>query len=560
MARRRSYTAAEKLCIAISRGMKRSQTTGDAGSTGMAYYAVPAIVLLAVCVGGWFLVGLLSEYGERQERANVISRAVTAASTIDPGLVGSLKGSKADERTAAYLALRRQIAGIKRSNPDVRFVYLMKKRDGIVVFLSDSENEDSADYSAPGDPYPEASPALLMIFDNARPFVEGPIRDRWGTWISAHAPVLDLHSGRVTAVFGMDIEARRWLAVIRTYGIFGIVIAGLVGMISVVFIATYLIQRRSRERITRLNYELGRELEERSAISAALEESERKYRSLFDKMLNGFAYHRILTDDDGRPVDYVFLEVNDAFERLLGVRRDAIIGRRATELIPGLDRMDFDWIGFYGRVALHGEELRIEKPIRFGGRERWFSVSAYRPEPGYFSVVFEDVTEKKRLEDNLLSLSLTDELTGLYNRRGFFTLAEQEFRVLKRTGRKACLVYIDLDGLKAINDSQGHETGDTYIRAAAEVLRGCFRESDIIARVGGDEFVVFPINADCESTLIIDRLKNCIESFRVKKGLPALSMSTGIGHYNPQSPMTLEDLLKESDRAMYAEKERKRRK
>jgi len=145
-------------------------------------------------------------------------------------------------------------------------------------------------------------------------------------------------------------------------------------------------------------------------------------------------------------------------------------------------------------------------------------------------------------------------------RRGFFTLAEQEFRVLKRTGRKACLVYIDLDGLKAINDSQGHETGDTYIRAAAEVLRGCFRESDIIARVGGDEFVVFPINADCESTLIIDRLKNCIESFRVKKGLPALSMSTGIGHYNPQSPMTLEDLLKESDRAMYAEKERKRRK
>ena len=253
----------------------------------------------------------------------------------------------------------------------------------------------------------------------------------------------------------MDIEARRWLAVIRTYGIFGIVIAGLVGMISVVFIATYLIQRRSRERITRLNYELGRELEERSAISAALEESERKYRSLFDKMLNGFAYRRILTDDDGRPVDYVFLEVNDAFERLLGVRRDAIIGRRATELIPGLDRMDFDWIGFYGRVALHGEELRIEKPIRFGGRERWFSVSAYRPEPGYFSVVFEDVTEKKRLEDNLLSLSLTDELTGLYNRRGFFTLAEQEFRVLKRTGRKACLVYIDLTVSRRSTISQG---------------------------------------------------------------------------------------------------------
>ncbi len=526
----------------------------------MAYYAVPAIVVLAVCVGGWFLVGLLSAYGERQERANIIVRAVTAASTFDPGLVGSLKASGTDEGTEAYLAVRRQLAGIRRSNPDVRFVYLMKKSGGHVVFIADSEREDSPDYSAPGDPYPEASPQLLAIFDNAHPFVEGPLRDRWGTWISAHAPVIDLHSGRVTAVFGMDIEANRWFAVIRTYRIFGIVIAGLVGMISVVFIATYLIQRRSRERITRLNYELGRELEERSAISAALEESELKYRTLFAKMLNGFAYHKILTDDDGRPVDYVFLEVNDAFERLIGVGRDAIIGRRATELIPGLNAMEFDWIGFYGRVALNGDDLRIEKPLRFGGRERWFSVSAYSPEPGYFSVVFEDVTDKKWLEDELLSLSLTDELTGLYNRRGFFTLAEQEFRVLKRTARRACLVYIDLDGLKAINDSRGHETGDTYIRAAAEVLRGCFRESDIIARVGGDEFVVFPINADCESTLILERLRGCIETYRVEKELTELSMSVGVGHYNPQSPMTLEDLLKESDHAMYEEKERKRRK
>jgi len=243
-----------------------------------------------------------------------------------------------------------------------------------------------------------------------------------------------------------------------------------------------------------------------------------------------------------------------------GYAADRFEGKIVMTGIKGSKVSSKPWIGFYGRVALKGEDLRIEKPIRFAGRERWFSVSAYSPEPGYFSVVFEDVTDKKWLEDELLSLSLTDELTGLYNRRGFFTLAEQEFRVLKRTARRACLVYIDLDGLKAINDSRGHETGDAYIRAAAEVLRGCFRESDIIARVGGDEFVVFPINADCESTLILERLRGCIETYRVEKGLTELSMSVGVGHYNPQSPMTLEDLLKESDHAMYEEKERKRRK
>ncbi len=134
-------------------------------------------------------------------------------------------------------------------------------------------------------------------------------------------------------------------------------------------------------------------------------------------MLNGFAYHKIVTDENGVPVDYVFLEVNDAFERQTGLKREAIIGKRVSTVLPGIVSAEFDWIGFYGGVALHGEERKTEMPINFQDRERWFSVSAYSPERGFFSVIFEDVTERYgwRRTDALSP----DELTAFYTDGAF---------------------------------------------------------------------------------------------------------------------------------------------
>jgi len=130
-----------------------------------------------------------------------------------------------------------------------------------------------------------------------------------------------------------------------------------------------------------------------------LKRSEEKYHSLFTEMLNGFAYHKVITDNSGKSVDYVFLEVNDAFERLTGLRRNEIIGKRVTEVLPGIERDPADWIGRYGRVALTGEEARFEQFAEPLGR--WYSVSAYSPQREYFGVVFEDITERKRAEMKL---------------------------------------------------------------------------------------------------------------------------------------------------------------
>ena len=130
--------------------------------------------------------------------------------------------------------------------------------------------------------------------------------------------------------------------------------------------------------------------------TSELRESESKYRLLFENMLNAFAYHQIVVDDEGRPTDYVFLEVNDMFEKQTNLCRSDIIGRRATEVIPGIREDPANWIAHYGKVALEGRELRLEQYDRI--LNKWFSVLAYCPQPGFFTTIFEDITERKRTE------------------------------------------------------------------------------------------------------------------------------------------------------------------
>ncbi len=140
----------------------------------------------------------------------------------------------------------------------------------------------------------------------------------------------------------------------------------------------------------------------RKRADEALRRSEEEHRLLFDNMLDGFAVHRIVTDQDGKPVDYVFLDANQAFERLTGLRRTAIVGRKVTEVLPGIESDPADWIGKYGRVALAGERLNAELYSQPLGR--WYSVSAYCPQPGYFATVFQDTTERRQAEEQRQAL------------------------------------------------------------------------------------------------------------------------------------------------------------
>jgi diguanylate cyclase (GGDEF)-like protein len=161
----------------------------------------------------------------------------------------------------------------------------------------------------------------------------------------------------------------------------------------------------------------------------------------------------------------------------------------------------------------------------------------------------------------LHALSITDELTGLYNRRGFFTLAQDCLQLAKRSQKGVMLLYADLDNMKETNDTLGHEKGDRLIQETAAILKSTYRTSDIIARIGGDEFVVFPVGTDEDhSATIANRLQENIDKFNAQaKNRYTLRISTGVATYDPHSVQSIDELLNQADSLMYQNKERKKK-
>lgn len=170
----------------------------------------------------------------------------------------------------------------------------------------------------------------------------------------------------------------------------------------------------------------------------------------------------------------------------------------------------------------------------------------------------QEIQERLRAEAQVKHLSLTDELTGLYNRRGFFLLAEQQLKMARRTQKTCSLLLVDLDGLKKINDTLGHEMGDIAIVYTAEILKQTFPDSDIVARIGGDEFAIF-IPACIDNTDNFEtRLQVNIDCFNVKHDNSyQLSMSLGVKQCHWHENFSLEQLVTQADNLMY---ERKRSK
>jgi diguanylate cyclase (GGDEF)-like protein len=153
-------------------------------------------------------------------------------------------------------------------------------------------------------------------------------------------------------------------------------------------------------------------------------------------------------------------------------------------------------------------------------------------------------------------LALMDDLTGLRNRRGFFLLAKQQRKQAARNGNPAFIVFIDVDGLKQVNDTLGHEAGDQLLRNAARVLQMTFRESDIVARLGGDEFCVFAVEGQCDPSLVEQRLRRNIAAFNSNHSDSPFQLAVSIGVHPCEAGnrTPLERLVGRADEAMYAQK------
>ncbi len=161
------------------------------------------------------------------------------------------------------------------------------------------------------------------------------------------------------------------------------------------------------------------------------------------------------------------------------------------------------------------------------------------------------------LDRELRYLALTDDLTCLYNRRGFFAAAMQQLKRSRRNSESLLLLFCDVDNLKKINDTHGHQEGDMALIRTADALEQTFRSSDILGRLGGDEFVVLALEAGQPSEeVILRRLEKSLKKGNSAASLYSLSLSVGIARFDPKNAVTLGELLVHADRAMY-EKKRK---
>lgn len=172
----------------------------------------------------------------------------------------------------------------------------------------------------------------------------------------------------------------------------------------------------------------------------------------------------------------------------------------------------------------------------------------------------EAIKELAEYNEKLSNISQTDELTGLYNRRGFINLANQSLNLARKRGKNGLLFFADMDGLKKINDQYGHDEGDIAIKAMGDILVKTFRAADIISRLGGDEFTIFTVDSDMQLLPVIkDRLQKNITEYNIQSGKPyQLSITIGAVAFTSDQKVALESLISQADNILYEEKKRKK--
>jgi diguanylate cyclase (GGDEF)-like protein/PAS domain S-box-containing protein len=300
--------------------------------------------------------------------------------------------------------------------------------------------------------------------------------------------------------------------------------------------------------------ELNRHIAEQERISKALRETEEHFRNAFDYAAIGMA----LVSTQG-----TWLRVNRSLCNLLGYTEREMLDSN-FQAVTHTDDIGNDLANLYRLLQSETRTSQVEKRyMHRDGEVVWAlnSVSLVRDadeNPAHFIFQIQDITERKRAEAALESLSLIDELTGLYNRRGFLAVTEQHVAAIRRDNKIPIVLYADLDGLKSINDSYGHHEGDRALASAAQLLKETFRSSDILARLGGDEFVALAaVEEDEGAESLTDRLQEQFDAHNALGSRPySLSVSVGVANFEDDR-YTIEELMAQADRAMYEEKRAK---
>jgi diguanylate cyclase (GGDEF)-like protein/PAS domain S-box-containing protein len=304
------------------------------------------------------------------------------------------------------------------------------------------------------------------------------------------------------------------------------------------------------------NYLIGlfRDVTVRKELERSSQEIEEKFR-----IICTMAKDAIIMMDNNGNVTYF----NNMAEDIFGYAAEDIVGKELHVVLAPAKYLDayrkgmepFKATGYGNAVGKTIELVGLKK----GGIEFpiELSLSAVRLKGKWNAIgIIRNITTRKDMEAKLKDLSNRDELTGLYNRRGFIELIEQQVKVAERMKFGMHLLFADLDHLKEINDNFGHQEGDRALIEIANLLTETFRTSDIVARIGGDEFVAIALKTQEEHAEILkSRLNKSISARNTKGDLPyTLSLSIGIAYCAPEQTTSIENLLAEGDRLMYEAK------
>lgn len=301
-----------------------------------------------------------------------------------------------------------------------------------------------------------------------------------------------------------------------------------------------------------------------------LRNSEKKYLDLLEHLPVG-VYH---TTPEGK-----IIEANQGLANLLGYNNPSqLLDLNVNQLYVDTKDRDEHLKQLDASLTSCAEFMLKRKDGRIiCGRDYPRAVLDREGKVKFYAGILIDITEQKQTEESLRkalkelessnkerqemikqleNLSLMDDLTGLYNRRGFFTASGERLKLAQRNQQKLLFLFIDLDNLKWINDSFGHQKGDQALVQFADILGKTLRKSDIKGRLGGDEFGVLAEEAsENVQGLLEERLLENIKAFNSKHEYPfQLSISLGISYYNPEHPSTLEELMFRADKLMYVQK------
>jgi len=299
-----------------------------------------------------------------------------------------------------------------------------------------------------------------------------------------------------------------------------------------------------------------RDITKRNHAEEALRESEEKHRLFIESLPIGL--YRNTPGPQGR-----FIMVNTALARLHGFDSvEEFLSRDVLDLYVDPAKRKEVSAELMEKGFVSGKEIMLK---RKDGTPIWGSVTAraIRDQEGkvlYFDGNVTDITDRKRMEAEILALSITDQLTGLYNRRGFLFHAGQQLKLSQRNKGGLLLFFADLDLLKQINDTLGHEEGDKALIEAANILKETFRTSDIIARLGGDEFAILAIGIKGTNPEVFTaRLHRMIDIWNNQENRRyTLSISMGCAYYDSEKPCSIDDLIACADKVMYEQKQKKK--